>query len=136
REAVAARRNPDFVIVARTNGVRVAGMDEAIRRAEAYREAGADALLLSPRTPEEVRFVGERLGAPLMMLCRPGGLAKLDMTLADMHGLGYRILADPNTALFAAYEEMKNVYAEPAGGSLAPARPAAQRAVGLLVIHE
>jgi len=136
REAVAARRNPDFVIVARTNGVRVAGVDEAIRRAEAYREAGADALLLSPRTPEEVRFVGERLGAPLMMLCRPGGLAMLDMSLADMHGLGYRILADPNTALFAAYEAMKKVYAELADGFRVASRPAGEWEGVQHAIHE
>ena len=43
REAVAARRNPDFLIVARTNAVRASNLDDALRRGEAYRKAGADA---------------------------------------------------------------------------------------------
>src|SRR5215470_3225893 len=42
REAVRARKNPEFVIIARTNGVRSSNMHDALRRAEAYREAGAD----------------------------------------------------------------------------------------------
>ena len=51
REAVRARRDPDFVIIARTNAVRQTGMDDAIRRAAAYREAGADMLYITARTP-------------------------------------------------------------------------------------
>ena len=47
KEAVAARRNPDFLIVARTNAIRASTMDDALRRGEAYRRAGADLLLLS-----------------------------------------------------------------------------------------
>lgn len=119
REAVAARRSDGFVVIARTNGVRASSMDDALRRAEAYREAGADALLLSPRTPDEVRTVGERLGAPLVMLCRPGGLANLDMTREDLEGLGFRLLVDPTTPLLAAYEAMRAVYHDLAGGGFA-----------------
>ena len=48
REAVAARRG-DMVIIGRTNAVRASGMDDALRRAEGYREAGADRALPSPR---------------------------------------------------------------------------------------
>src|SRR3546814_4602308 len=84
REAVAARRNPETVIVARTNGVRASNMDDALRRAEAYREAGADLLLLSPRNPEEIRHIGERLGGPLMYLCKPGGVAASGMSATEL----------------------------------------------------
>ncbi len=42
KEAVAARRNPDFLIVARTNAIRASSMDDALRRGDAYRKAGAD----------------------------------------------------------------------------------------------
>src|SRR3546814_16751962 len=90
REAVAARRNPETVIVASTNGVRASNMDDALRRAEAYRTAGADLLLLSPRTPEEIRHIGERLGGPLMYLCKPSGVAASGMSAADPHALGWR----------------------------------------------
>jgi 2-methylisocitrate lyase-like PEP mutase family enzyme len=122
-EAVAARRNAETVIVARTNGIRASSMDDALRRAEAYRKAGADMLLLSPRNPEELRHVGERLGAPLMLICRPGGLAALRLTPAEMHGFGFRLLVDAATPLLAAYEAMKAVYAEMASGFAVTSRP-------------
>src|ERR1044072_7585676 len=47
KEAVAARRRPAFLIVGRTNAVRPSTMDDALRRCEAYRRAGADLVLLS-----------------------------------------------------------------------------------------
>jgi methylisocitrate lyase len=114
REAAAARRDPELVIIGRTNGVRSSNMDDALRRGEAYRKAGADVLLLSPRNAEEARHIGERLGAPLMHLCQPGALASMGLSLADMHGLGFRILADANTALLAAYDAWAAYYKEAA----------------------
>ena len=76
REAVAARRDPDFLIVARTNAMRASNFDDALRRGEAYRQAGADLLLLSmARSPEQLRAIAERLGGPLMYLTGRGGLA-------------------------------------------------------------
>lgn len=116
RVAVETRRSDDFVIVARSNGVRASNMDDALRRAEAYRAAGADVLLLSPRNAEEARHIGERLGPPLMYLCKPGGLASIGLDVADMERIGFRIIADPQTALLAAYETLKGVYAELADG--------------------
>src|SRR6266446_1508277 len=85
KEAVAARRNPDFLIVARTNAIRASNMDDALRRGEAYRRAGADLLLLSmAHKPEQLRTISERLGGPLMYLAGRGGLAGLGLTLADL----------------------------------------------------
>src|SRR5919198_6491839 len=67
KEAVAARRGRDFVIIARTNAMRASTMDDALRRGEAYRNAGADVILLSmARTAEQLRLIAERLGGPLM----------------------------------------------------------------------
>lgn len=125
KECVAARRNPETVIIARTNGVRASNMDDALRRAEAYREAGADVLLLSPRNPEEIRHIGERLGGPLMYLCKPGGVASSGMTAADLHTLGWRILADPQTLLLAMYENARGIYAEMAKDFAVTSRPLA-----------
>lgn len=123
REAVAARTDPEFVIIGRTNGVRASNMDDALRRAEAYRKAGADVVLLSPRTPEEARHIGERLGPPIMHLCRPGGIASMGLTLPELHQLGYRILVDANTALLAAYEAWAAYYRELANGFAIASRP-------------
>jgi len=65
KEAVAARRNGDFLIVARTNAMRASTMDDALRRGDAYRTAGADLLLLSmAHKPEQLRAIAERLGGP------------------------------------------------------------------------
>ena len=111
--SVAARRNPDFLIIARTNAMRASTMDDALRRGERYRKAGADLVLLSmAHRPEQLRAIAERLGGPLMYLSGRGGLAGLGMTLADLGGLGYRIVADPSTPLLAAYEAWKAVYAD------------------------
>jgi len=124
KQATAARRDPNTVIIGRSNGIRSSSMDDALRRGAAYREAGADVLLLSPRTPEEARHVGDRLAGPLMLLLPPVGLAHFDMTPADMHGLGYRILVVPTTPLLAAYEAVRAVYAELADGFAIQSRPA------------
>jgi 2-methylisocitrate lyase-like PEP mutase family enzyme len=113
KEAVAARRNPDLLIVGRTNAVRAGTMDDALRRGEAYRKAGADLVLLSmAHTSEQVRLIGERLGGPLMYLTGRGGLAALGMSLKDLGALGYRIVADPSTPLWAGYAAWKKIYAE------------------------
>jgi 2-methylisocitrate lyase-like PEP mutase family enzyme len=123
--AVAARRSPDLLIIARTNGMRASTMDDALRRGELYRKAGADVLLLSmAHTPEKLRAIAERLGGPLMYLSGRGGLAGLGMTLADLGGLGYRIVADPSTPLLAAYEAWKRTYAALVDGfgAASPAR--------------
>jgi len=114
---VAARRDPDFLIIARTNAMRASTMDDALRRGEAYRKAGADVLLLSmARTPEQLRAIAERLGAPLMYLTGRGGLAGSGMTLRDLGSLGYKIVADPQTPLLAAYTAWKKVYQDLADG--------------------
>jgi 2-methylisocitrate lyase-like PEP mutase family enzyme len=111
REAVAARRNPEFLIIARTNAMRASDFDDALRRAEAYRQAGADVLLLSmAHKPEQLRAIGERLGGPLMYLTGRGGLAGSGMTLREMGSLGFKIIADPGTALLAAFGAWKQVY--------------------------
>ncbi len=120
REAVAARRS-DLLVIARTNAVRASNMDDALRRGEAYRKAGADVVLLSmAHKPEQLRTIGERLGPPLMYLSGRNGLAGTGMTLDQLGALGYRIVADPSTPLLAAYAAGKKVYAELAEGFGAP----------------
>ena len=117
KEAVAARRDPEFLIIARTNAMRASDMDDALRRGEAYRKAGADLLLLSmANKPEQLRAIAERLGGPLMYLAGRGGLAGMGMTLEDLGGLGYKIVADPSTPFLAAYAAWKKVYEDLADG--------------------
>jgi 2-methylisocitrate lyase-like PEP mutase family enzyme len=113
KEAVAARRSADFLIVGRTNAMRASTMDDALRRGEAYRKAGADLVLLSmAHRPEQLRAIAERLGGPLMYLAGRGGLAGSGLTLKDLGALGYKIVADPSTPLLAAFSAWKKVYAD------------------------
>jgi methylisocitrate lyase len=117
REAAAARRSPEFLIIGRTNAMRASDMDDALRRGEAYRKAGADLVLLSmAHRPEDLRAIGERLGPPLMYLAGRGGLAGAGITLEELGRLGFRIVADPSTPLLAAYAAWKKVYQELADG--------------------
>ncbi|HEY6367861.1 MAG TPA: isocitrate lyase/PEP mutase family protein [Candidatus Binatia bacterium] len=99
REAVRARKNPKFVIIARTNGVRSSSMDDALRRAEAYHEAGAEMLFIIPRTPEEARFVAARLPPPLMFSLQSDDVKSFGMTLDELGQLGYRVLTITTPAL-------------------------------------
>lgn len=115
REAVAARESAEFLIIARTNGVRASSMDDALERAEAYGEAGADILLLSPRSPEEARRVAERLPPPLMLLS-PGTLVRQGLGVAELAALGFRLLAEPQTPLLVAYRAWRQCYRALADG--------------------
>ena len=61
--ALAARRNDDTLIIARTDSRTALGLDEAIRRGQAYAKAGADIVFVeAPETEEEFRLVGEAIG--------------------------------------------------------------------------
>lgn len=107
--AVATRRDPDFVIIGRTNPCRTDTLDEALRRAEAYRRAGADMLLLLPKEPEQARAIGERIEGPLfyMML---GGLSSIGMSVAELGQLGYRLVIDSVTPFLARQKALRLSY--------------------------
>lgn len=116
REALSARRSEEFLIIARTNAVRVENVDAALRRAEAYRSAGADVILISPAGADETRYVGERLDPPLMNFVFASGFASSQLELRELGELGFRLLVDPTTPLLAAYRAWRQCYRELAGG--------------------
>jgi len=120
REAAKARRSRDFLIIARTNGVRSSNMDDALRRAEAYRAAGADAIYISPRNPEDMRFIGERLGPPLMTNLRGESYRELGMSLQDAAGIGFRIFS-VTTPQLAFHRAMQQTYTAILEGASNPA---------------
>ena len=67
RAAVAARQDQDLVIIARTDARAVLGVEEAIRRARAYVQAGADVIFLeAPQSVEEMRRINEALDVPML----------------------------------------------------------------------
>ncbi len=114
-EAIAARRD-DLLIIARTNAARKEGLDEALRRAELYRRAGADMLFVLPKSPDEVPIIGARLGPPLMFMLTGTGVASMGFTQAELGALGYRLIVDPATPFLAAYGALRTAYRDMAAG--------------------
>jgi 2-methylisocitrate lyase-like PEP mutase family enzyme len=110
REAVAARTDPNLVIIGRTNALRLFDMDDALRRAKAMHEAGADMLFVHSRTPDEMRIIGERLPGPLMIFAPADGFSGFDMTEADLAGLGFRLAASSGSAFAAMYKAVRQSY--------------------------
>ena len=111
RVAIDARTSPDFLIVARTDARTELGLDEALRRAEAYRKAGADIQFIeAPQTPEEMRIIGERLEGPILINQVAGGRTPM-LDAAELERLGFRIAIYPVTALLSAAAAMEQTYA-------------------------
>ena len=120
REAVAARRGADFMVIARTNGIRSSDFDDALRRAAAYKAAGADVLMLSPRDADEVRAIADRLEPPFMQLVPAGGLGSLGVSLDEMGRLGFRLLVDPSQPMLVAFRAWRDLYASMADDLSSP----------------
>jgi 2-methylisocitrate lyase-like PEP mutase family enzyme len=110
KEALAARTDPNLVIIARTNARRAGGIDEAIRRSEAFAKAGADMVFCYTRNPEEARLVGERVPPPLMTFAPVDGFATSELSRADFARLGFRLAASSGTAFAAMYKAVKQSY--------------------------
>jgi 2-methylisocitrate lyase-like PEP mutase family enzyme len=116
-EAVRARRDPDFIIIARTNAVRREGLDEGLRRGEAMLRAGADMLFFMPATMEETIAIGRAFG-PNLLFAAPNGFdqqALGGVTAEELHGYGYGLIADGGVALLAAHAAMRDAYRGLAG---------------------
>ena len=119
-EALAARTDPDLVIIARTNARRVFDLDEALRRGEAFKRAGADMLFITTRDAEELRVVGEQLPGPLMCFAPPDGFAGFPLSRADLFKLGYRFAASSGTAFAAMTKAVRQSYEHLANDTLDP----------------
>ncbi len=100
--ALAARRNAETFILARTDGRSAKGLDEAIRRGKAYRDAGADGLYIEGlRSPAELTRVGKALrGIPLATTMMEGG-GQMPWTSPDeIFEAGFAMIMYPTTLLF------------------------------------
>lgn len=120
KEALAARTDPDLLIIARTNALRVGGIEEAVRRGETYQKAGADMVFCYTRSPEELRFVAERVAPPLMMFAPADGFGSFSLKQGELARMGYRLAASSGTALAAMYKAIKQSYECLANGTLDP----------------
>jgi 2-methylisocitrate lyase-like PEP mutase family enzyme len=121
REAVSARKDDDFVIIARTDACKTDGVDEAMRRAEAYKRAGADMLFVYTRSADEMRIIGERFAPPLMVFAPRDGTGALKLSLAQLSALGYRIIGVPVLPLLALHKAVRQTYEHLARFQIDPA---------------
>src|SRR2546423_1538821 len=95
RAAVAARRDSDFMIIARTDARAVAGLDEAVARANAALAAGADmAFVEAPQTLEEVAAVPRLVNGPCLLNVVRGGKTP-DLDLGEAEHMGYKLAIVP-----------------------------------------
>lgn len=110
RAACEARWDPDFVIIARTDARAVLGLEEAIRRARAYRAAGADVLFVeAPVGVAEVEAVARALPeAPLLINLGGGGKTPM-LPAARLEALGFRLAIYPGDLQKAAIRAMREV---------------------------
>lgn len=99
RAAAAAKRTPDFTIIARTDARAVAGFDEAITRAQLALANGADAVFVeAPQTMEEVEKVPKLIKGPCLLNMVRGGKTP-EIPLADAERMGYAISILPGLLL-------------------------------------
>ncbi len=111
RVAAESRESRDFLIVARTDARTAHGLDEALRRGEAYAKAGADVLFIeSPESVEEMeRITRTFAGVPLLANMVEKGRTPL-MAPEDLQRLGFRIAIYPGTGFLATGAALDRAY--------------------------
>lgn len=112
--ACAARRDPDFVVIARTDALALRGLDEALRRGRLYAQAGADVIFIeAPRTREEMAAIPAAQSKPCLANMVEGGRTPL-LSAAELEAMGFRLVIFPNAVTrlvartaAAAYRHLK-----------------------------
>ena len=121
RAAVEARRSQEFIVIARTDARAMHDLDEAISRANAALEAGADmAFVEATQTMEEVAAVPRRVRGPCVLNVVPGGRTPI-FDLREAEAMGYRLAILPGLMLKAAIEAGDAALAELKRTCTAPA---------------
>ena len=111
RAAVAAREDPDFLIVARSDANWVSGdFADTLRRLEAYAAAGADMVFPTLVSAEQVQEVRRRTGKPVMIVDIPGA------TLADEERAGASVVLYYGLSVLVAYDALDRALKEFRGG--------------------
>jgi 2-methylisocitrate lyase-like PEP mutase family enzyme len=111
RVAVESRSDPNFLVIARTDSRTTLGLDEALRRAEAYLKAGADLLFIeSPESVEEMERIGRTFDVPLVANMVEGGRTPI-LDAATLQKLGYRLAIFPALGFLAAGAVLEKAYA-------------------------
>lgn len=112
RAAADARKDDDFVLIARTDARAIEGFEAAVERSRAYLEAGADVIFFeAPESVAELEAVAERVDAPLLANMTEGGKTPM-LSSDELEELGYDIALFPATGFKAVLKTLQDVYAE------------------------
>lgn len=104
--ALDARGDDALLIIARTDAGQMLGLEEALERAELYREAGADVIFVeAPESSDELAEIGRRLKGPLLVNIVEGGATPL-LPAEELGALGFSIVLYANAALRGAVRGM------------------------------
>ncbi|WP_461210059.1 isocitrate lyase/PEP mutase family protein [Desulfocurvus sp. DL9XJH121] len=110
KAAVDARKNEDFVLVIRTDAIAVNGVDDALDRAAAYAEAGADVIFVeAPNNQDEMRRVTSTIKAPLLANMVEGGGKTPILPASELEALGYKLAIYPTALWMASIKAMQEV---------------------------
>ena len=110
--AVDARKDPDLVIMARTDAIAVHGIDEAIHRANLYREAGADLLFVeAPRAIDEMRRICSEVKGATFANNLPGGKTPF-LSARELQDIGYAVVADATSCTYVIAHAVRELFAE------------------------
>jgi 2-methylisocitrate lyase-like PEP mutase family enzyme len=113
RAALAARRNPETVIIARSDATAVTGLDDAIARSRMYADAGADVIFIdAPTCEDDLRAIaGGGINAVLMVNVSEYGKTP-DLGAKRFEELGFGLVIYPSSTLFAAAQSTKELAAQ------------------------
>lgn len=107
-----ARSSDKFLIIARTDARTGLGLDEAIRRGVAYREAGADVVFVeSPESEDEMRRINAEIDAPTLANMVEGGRTPI-MSKSELERVGYNVAIFPGAGFLATSAALENVYGD------------------------
>jgi len=102
KAAIYARKDPDFMIIARTDARAVNGFDDAMGRAKAYAAAGADIIFFeAPQSVEEMKKIAAEIDVPLMANMVEKGKTPL-LTDKELAAIGFKFAIYPVTAIYCA----------------------------------
>jgi methylisocitrate lyase len=110
KAALDARRDPDFVIMARTDALAVHGIDEAIERMGLCREIGADLLFVeAPETVDQMRRICTELDGPCLANTIESGRSP-NLPAAELEAIGYAVCTNPVAATYAIARVVRELY--------------------------
>ena len=108
--AVEAKGDNDFFIVARTDSRQALGLDEAIKRGVAFKQAGADAVFIeAPESKEEMKEISRQVRGPLVANMLERGVTPL-MDPKELKELGFDLIVWPLAPLYSVAKSLTDVY--------------------------